>query len=232
MAEQAHKLPSFFDRQLADDIRGLAADYGVDDETEGVALCYGSMAWPDGSPEADIDMLIVEDPTETYTGEDRAAFTAGLIAVHQRTGRRLDEEVPYANKLFYSRAEIDAAFRHDMFPIDHSGHITIPDLSGMRKGDPYFSGRDMKLRLALNAFTSAHIFIAGSPATYRELSSGAAHSLNSLAQKLAATAGVVLESPDRARDLLVGPPGIDFKDYLGYRPDDPVFRAALAGTFR
>lgn len=207
------------------ELAGLVEDYGIGPDTEAAAIIYGSTART-ASPTSDLDILIVEkDPQPS---ERQQAFVRDFIDLHRRTGRTIDTEVPYENKLFYSLDEVHGSFAHAMF--ETSDGLAVPSLEGMQEGDPYFASPDMKLRLCFNAFTSAHLQLAGSRNFYAGLRSRARRSLGELVRQLTPSEQLSDNLQENLRRLI--PPGLDTKDYLGYYPTDTVFLDTLRAAVR
>ena len=211
-----------------DELRLQVQEYGISDESDAVAICYGSTIRARSSS-SDLDMLFVE--TAPKTVDKQQDFVASLIELHHRTGRLIDTEVPYDNKLFYSPAEIAESFAHTMF-LTEDNDLCIPSLVGMQEGDPYFASHNMKLRLAFNAFTSAHLLLAGSSRFYTTLRESAQKSLSVLVKRLAEHQGLVVNDLATAQHLLFAPDGIHPKDFLGYYPEDTAFQTCLRQALR
>jgi hypothetical protein len=220
MSYEAHKadfLPSFIP-----DLRTIIRQYGFTNEASAVAVCYGSSIRTD-SKVSDIDMLLAEP--QPLSGLKRKAFIDAFVRLHNDNGRQLDTEVPYDNKLFYTYDEIEESLTHSMLE-DEEGRIRIPNLSKLSSDDTYFNSRAMKLRLCFNAFTSTHIFIAGNRTIYNNLCKKAEVSLAALVERLSMQEQREISGIAAARQLLACE-GINYKDYLGYHPEDGFFNCCL-----
>ncbi|MFE9847718.1 hypothetical protein ACFYPN_02730 [Streptomyces sp. NPDC005576] len=180
---------------------GLLPDHG------GYALAYGSHATGTGRPTSDLDLL--------YTGHSplddivQAALTDNVVALHHRHGLNLDEEVPYAIKLYAT---------HDQ--VDHAA-----DLGGFRStwGTPpptvretwFLSTDEFRLRLIFNVLTTPHVFLAGDYASYRRHVRSARRSTATLAAAFTTPGGPL--TPRKAWEALwAAPDGRTGKDFLGY----------------
>lgn len=186
----------------------------------GYALAYGSHATGTGRPSADLDVL--------YTGTDQldvaemATLTADVVSLHHRHHLALDEEVPYAVKLYATHDQVaDAA-----------------GLGGFRStwGTPpptiretwYLSTDEFRLRLLFNILTTPHVFLAGDSAAYRRDARTARTSAALLARTLTAP-GRPPTLQESWKALWQAPDGRTGKDCLGYL-DAPHLRSVLAPT--
>ena len=205
-------------------LREVVAAYGLHNPEASFAICYGSTV-RSASETSDFDMLIVERTASPDAW--RAEFADRLVALHHTTGRQIDQEVPYENKLFYALGEVQASLSHEMFwSADESAAFSIPTFEGAQDNDPYFASPAMKQRLCLNALTSAHSFLGGNRVLYRGVQRAATVSLGYLAsqivgEKIAAT------SFDETCEFLAASGDARYKDFLGYTPEDGDFRRML-----
>lgn len=204
-------------------LRELVLGYGVNAHTESFALCYGSTARKNSSV-SDLDMLIVEDAPRSLSG--RSQFIHNLVALHQTSGRCIDTEVPYENKLFYGFNDLQDSFALSMFT-DSAGRWHVPLLKDLADDDAYFASRSMKLRLCLNAFTSTHVFIAGNQALYESVCAKAEDALFRVIKILARQEGIKKIDQEVACELLMSKDGNRYKDYLGYSPEDTTLMKTL-----
>jgi hypothetical protein len=173
---------------------------------DGYALAYGSHAMGTQGPTSDLDLL--------YTGRHQlttnqlAVLTDGVIALHRRCGMQLDEEVPFAVKLWATTDQVEQA----------------ATLEGFRSrwGKPpptvretwFLSTNDFRLRLVFNVLTSPHIFLGGNVTAYRDQVRTAERSAAQLAQALTGIGRPTL--PQAWAALWQAPDGRTGKDYLGY----------------
>ncbi|MFE4800282.1 hypothetical protein ACFRFL_35970 [Streptomyces sp. NPDC056708] len=132
---------------------------GLLPDTGGYALAYGFHASATQQPTSDLDLL--------YTGRhpldapQLAALTDHVIALHHRHGLRLDEEVPYAVKLYAAGDQVDQAAALAGF---QSCWGAPP--STVREAW-FLSTDDFRLRLVFNVLTSPHVFLGGNITAYR-----------------------------------------------------------------
>ncbi|MEK7152740.1 MAG: hypothetical protein AAB834_02230 [Patescibacteria group bacterium] len=195
---------------------------GLQDPANALAICYGSTV-RDGSTTSDLDMLIVERSASADAW--RTSFTESLISLHTATGRMIDLEVPYQNKLFYTVGELACSLSHTMFW--EGGAFAIKTFEGSADDDPYFASPDMKLRLGLNAFSSAHVFLGGNKAWHSQLGHAATISLGHLAAQIVGPAIETAPFTEIKAALVTSSDGASYKDFLGYHPADMQFSQAL-----
>ncbi|MGW2183126.1 hypothetical protein ACWCXX_34740 [Streptomyces sp. NPDC001732] len=176
-------------------------------DPDGYALAYGSHATNTHQPTSDLDLL--------YTGRhplddaDLAALTAAVVALHHRHGLDLDEEVPYAVKLYATSDQVDLA-------ATLAGFQTCWGTPPPTVREAWFLSTDtFRLRLVFNVLTSPHVFLGGNLTAYYRQVRTAERSAATLAQSLTAHDGPpTLQEAWTA--LWRAPDGRTGKDYLGY----------------
>ncbi|MFB7919394.1 hypothetical protein [Streptomyces sp. NPDC056061] len=175
--------------------------------TDGYALAYGSHATATHQPTSDLDLL--------YTGRhplddaDLTALTAAVVALHHRHGLHLDEEVPYAVKLYATGDQVDQAAALAGF---QSCRGTAPPTV---RETWFLSTDDFRLRLIFNVLTSPHVFFGGNITAYHRQVRSAERSAAALARSLTAHDGPPTLHEAWAA-LWQAPDGRTGKDYLGY----------------
>jgi hypothetical protein len=172
-----------------------------------IALSYGSSV--EGSETSDLDMLVVTD--KLPGDETKNRFIDGLKQLHKETGRSIDEEVPYDNKIFYTYDELEEALRLPFAQPTDPGSIDIRYLDQAHDDDPYFESLEMKQRLIFNALTSPNELLTGDQAIFVNATILARDSLSKLVAHLKSgddrpAKKILAESKD----------GVSGKDYLGY----------------
>lgn len=192
-------------------LRQLVAYHDLASKEGSFAISYGSSVR--GSETSDLDLLIVTKEPLASVDQDR--FIEGLIALHLASHRAIDEEVPYDNKLFYTHKEIREALELPFARPLHPGRIAIRYLDQADDDDAYFESNEMKQRLAFNALTSPHEFLAGDETTYLRVLMFAQQSFAKLVRHLCDG-----DPRDLDEMLRVSPDGIASKDYLGYTAID------------
>lgn len=112
-------------------------------------IIYGSNIFEEIS--SDLDLCIVG---ENITEQEKREIKEMVIQFHNSNKLKLDDEVPYNNKLFFSYEEIINAIIYNPFIID--GKINIRKI----QKDKYFlSSIEMRKRLIINILTTKHIMI-------------------------------------------------------------------------
>ena len=112
-------------------------------------IIYGSNIFEEIS--SDLDLCIVG---ENITEQEKWEIKEMVIQFHNSNKLKLDDEVPYNNKLFFSYEEIINVIIYNPFIID--GKINIRKI----QKDKYFlSSIEMRKRLIINILTTKHIMI-------------------------------------------------------------------------
>ncbi|MGW1659180.1 hypothetical protein [Streptomyces atratus] len=176
-------------------------------DTGGYALAYGSHATDTHQPTSDLDLL--------YTGRHPlddaglSALTAAVVALHHRQGLDLDEEVPYAVKLYATSDQVDQAAALAGF--QPSWGTAPPTVR-----ETWFLSTDaFRLRLVFNVLTSPHVFLGGDITAYHRQVRCAERSAAVLARSLTAHDGPPTLQEAWAA-LWQAPDGRTGKDFLGY----------------
>lgn len=176
-------------------------------DTGGYALAYGSHATGTHQPTSDLDLL--------YTGRhplddvDLRALTAAVVTLHHRHGLDLDEEVPYAVKLYATGDQVDQAAALAGFqPSWGTPPPTVRETWFLSTGH-------FRLRLIFNVLTTPHVFLGGNITAYQRQVRCAERSAAVLAQSLTAHDGPPTLQEAWAA-LWRAPDGRTGKDYLGY----------------
>lgn len=111
-------------------------------------IFYGSNIYNSSSSDLDV-CLVVKEISPVL----KVKMIKDTITFHKMNFLRVDEEIPFDNKLVYTFDEVDTFLSHNPFFID--GKIFISDV----KKDPIFlASREMKIRLLLNILTTDHRF--------------------------------------------------------------------------
>lgn len=112
-------------------------------------IIYGSNIFNINS--SDLDVCIIAD---NICEEDKMKITKKVIEFHHKYKLKIDQEVPYENKLIFSYQEIkDAIINH---PFINAGITTI---NPIMKTEEFLSSMEMRKRLILNILTTKHITI-------------------------------------------------------------------------
>ncbi|MFC8044706.1 hypothetical protein [Nocardia sp. NPDC057353] len=190
----------------------------------GYGLAYGSQAVEPDSSLADLDIVLV--------GENRpgAAEMSDLVAavsrIHEDFGLRVDTEVEYETKLFATYADIDHAVGLRCFPRSAGRLRPGPVITEI----DWLNSSDFAQRLALNALTSAHLFLGGNVHRYRVDSARAERALILLVSSMLGTEAFGVY--DAVQALTHGPDGTQGKDFLGYHRNARLYATVRAGLAR
>lgn len=112
-------------------------------------IIYGSNVFKANS--SDLDVCIIGD---NICEEDKKTIKEKVIEFHNKHNLRIDQEVPYENKLVFSYQEIKEAI------IDHpfmEKGITI--INPILKTKEFLASEEMRKRLIINILTTKHISI-------------------------------------------------------------------------
>ena len=112
-------------------------------------IIYGSNIFKANS--SDLDVCIIGD---NISEEDKKIIKEKVIEFHNKHNLRIDQEVPYENKLIFSYQEIKEAI------IDHpfmEKGITL--INPILKTKEFLASKEMRKRLIINILTTKHISI-------------------------------------------------------------------------
>lgn len=206
------------DESLAE-LHDYFASYLATDPEAYVCL-YGSSSYRPTSLMSDIDMFIATNHTVPSNNINELANF--IRDFHIRRRRKVDEEVPYANKIIYTSQERLGALDLSMFP---DGHV-VP----IQKTTEYLAGTEIKQRLFLNAMTTPHYIIGDNVQKYQAEKSAAERALTLL--------GISMQSDDLFSiddiysSLCVGPNGEFGESHLGYKINYPQVGVYLLRILR
>lgn len=114
-------------------------------------VLYGSTVF--GVKTSDLDLcFICKEPLPLSQFDILKEFTHDF---HLKKNLRIDEEVPYDNKLVYTYDFIESALTNSPFPF-YNGKYVIPSIE---KNSEFLNSLQMKKRLLLNILTVKHIII-------------------------------------------------------------------------
>lgn len=128
-------------------------------------ILYGSTVY--GINTSDLDICYLSDNELTKQRFERLKDLTR--AFHLENGLRIDEEVPYDNKLVYSNDMIKKAIENPPFPFVNNKFIINPIL----KDKNYLSSLEMSKRLLLNILTVRNNVLFGNEEKVKEFSNKA-----------------------------------------------------------
>ena len=176
------------------------------------AVCvYGSFA--SGCTTSDLDLFVAaDDPTR----EDMLVLQEGVVGAHKRHELRLDDEVPYENKLLASYQDVGKAVLLQGLDVSTAA-IRIPPIE---KTAEFLSSYSVRLRLLFNALTTPNIVIARDDGSLESAKDVAERSLLILAiNNVRSTRFTVHEL---IVSLLKSEAGDEGEMFLGYKEEEPV----------
>ena len=118
-----------------------------------IPILYGSSVF--GVNGHDLDMCFVSE--KTLLTEELEELINIIKFYHYKYNLSIDEEVPYQNKVVYSKNFIDDTFINGPFPIIN-GQYQIPKIV---KTKDFLSSTIMRKRLLLNVLTTKYIVLNG-----------------------------------------------------------------------
>lgn len=119
-------------------------------------IIYGSNIYNCSS--SDLDVCLI---TSEYNQSLRDEIIRMTKEFHLSNNLRIDEEIPFENKLIYSENEVLNTLEHSPFEFD--GETLIKDIVKTRE---FLSSIEMKKRLLLNILTTDHLTMGKSTEEY------------------------------------------------------------------
>lgn len=112
-------------------------------------IFYGSNIYDSNSSDLDVCILV-----NNISEKEKKDIILQTIRYHEENGLKLDEEVPYENKLIYTIFEVKKILSSN--PFKKNGKYFISDI---KKDNEFLSSKEMKVRLLLNILTTDHLVI-------------------------------------------------------------------------
>ncbi|QQG43312.1 MAG: nucleotidyltransferase domain-containing protein [Candidatus Daviesbacteria bacterium] len=172
------------------------------------ALIYGSFANGMRNVGSDVDLCVI---TEEFSMKELAALIRFILDLHSRNKLKVDNEVPFENKLMASYQDAEDASYMTGFEVRHE-QIIIPPVE---KSKNFLESRAVKLRLILNALTSPHIKMGNDLETYKKFKALAEKNTLLLAISLSFSDSFELDK--LLQSLMIGRRGEEGEMYLGYK---------------
>ncbi len=173
-------------------------------------LVYGSYASGHYCDTSDIDVFII---VEKYNSKDFTRSLNFLTDLHDRYNLKIDNEVPYVNKLIVSYKDVMRAIALDPFIYKEEKYYIPP----IRKSKKFLSSQEIRWRLILNALTSPHLFIYGNKKKYLSFKNDMEKSIVRLALGLVGTQKPTINN--LIKILLTSTHGERGEMYLGYKKE-------------
>lgn len=121
-------------------------------------IIYGSNIYDGNS--SDLDVCLI---TNNLSTKVQKKIIDSTIEFHRKNRLKLDEEVPFDNKLIYSTSDIDEALNYS--PFYKNKKVVINEIKKTKK---FLSSTEMKKRLLINILTTDHITIGKSTLEYEK----------------------------------------------------------------
>lgn len=128
-------------------------------------ILYGSTVY--GVNNSDLDICYLSDNELTKQRFERLKNLTKMF--HQENGLRIDEEVPYDNKLVYANHMVKKTIEEPPFPYINNKFIINPIL----KNKNYLSSLEMSKRLLLNILTVRNSVLFGNEEMVKDFSNKA-----------------------------------------------------------
>lgn len=119
-------------------------------------IIYGSNIYNENNSDLDVCLITIEN-----TPELQENIISETLKFHLKYNLKVDEEIPYSNKLIYTVDEIESALNNP--PFFYNGRVVINDII---KTKEFLSSKEMKQRLLLNILTTDHLTIGESTIDY------------------------------------------------------------------
>ena len=169
---------------------------------------YGSCLTSQFSDNSDLDIFIA---TKDYSVDDFKKIRDFIIDLHFRNNLKIDEEIPYKNKLVVLYKDIKDAISLEPF-IKNNHKYIVPPIKTTKK---YLQSREVRLRLILNALTSPNKFIYGNKLKYTRFKKEAEKAIIQLAYGLIGKKH--LSANEIIYSLTIGIHGEKNQSHLGYK---------------
>lgn len=171
---------------------------------------YGSYASGHHTETSDVDVFIA---IETHDERDFKGVCDFLIDLHTRHDLKMDDEVPYENKVLVSYDDVQHAIALDSF-IKSGEQYQVPPV---KKEKVFLASLEIRWRLILNALTSPHECVYGNKELYTTFKTSAEKSIARLARGLVKNGE---STPKKLLAVLVsGTKGEEGEMYLGYKKE-------------
>ncbi len=116
-------------------------------------IIYGSFATDNNTQKSDLDLFFIDDTTDS--DENFESLLCLVLDIHSRHGLKIDNEVPYKNKLIVNSLDLRKSLRSEGFNISNDD-LYIPEIE---KSHTFLNSYKVRLRLIFNAFTTPHIIL-------------------------------------------------------------------------
>jgi hypothetical protein len=169
---------------------------------------YGSQINSSKKLNSDIDVFFVLKNPKSI---DFKILEKKFIDFHKKNNLKIDNEVPYKNKLVVSYSDVSEAVKLKCFRKARGGFI-VPKI---RKSNSFLNSKEVRERIILYSLTAPHVFLGKDRSSYNNFKKEAQKNLMFLARDLLRhrkpSKEAILEI------LLRGNAGEEGELYLGYK---------------
>ncbi len=196
-------------KKLLSELENFLSDYFK--KRKYFVCVYGSFANGNRNKYSDVDVLVA---TNKYTNEDLSTIKKFILDLHKEKGLKIDNEVPFENKLIINYKDFDNAVNLKSFRLKN-GKFSVPEIVKTKK---FLGSNNIKLRLALNAITSPHFFLGNDKKTYWKYRYVGEKNIFALALYLSKNLSKITNpTKDNLTKILLGNDGRTGEMYLGYK---------------
>lgn len=190
-------------------------------QPEDFICVYGSSLYKDANSRSDVDLFLVNQDDTPIKPAALRSMANSIRNMHVRLGRKIDEEVPYENKLCYTPDEITGVLCFAGFVVNEASIMVPPVI----KDADFLNSPEVKARLALNALTTPHVAIGKMLHKYHRTKELAENSATLLAASV--VGNQEFDHQDLYDALAKGKNGEEGEMYLGYKTEFPAVESHL-----
>ncbi|MBI4215622.1 MAG: nucleotidyltransferase domain-containing protein [Parcubacteria group bacterium] len=172
------------------------------------AIVYGSFANGMRNADSDVDLCVI---TEEFSAKELTTLIQFILEFHSQNKLKVDNEVPFENKLIASYREAEDATYMAGLKISR-GQIVVPPVE---KNKDFLESIAVKLRLIFNALTSPHIVMGNDLEVYKRFKDIAEKNALLFAESLSLTENLNLDQ--LLQKLMTGQEEEEGEMYLGYK---------------
>ncbi len=195
---------------LINELKGFIKDNL--NKSEVFTIVYGSYAYGIQKNKSDLDIMVICNKINRNYIKKIKGF---VISLHKRHNLKIDNEIPYENKLLVSKKIFERGLSGDGFEYKNR-RFYIPPIKKTKK---FLSSKKIVMRLALNAMTSKNIFINGDHKYYKKMKERA---IISLIKIVSSARGKIEINPKKFVELIIGDKDKIGEMYLGYKNNNII----------
>lgn len=197
--------------ELLDDLKKTVSK-AMNPDSKDLLILYGSAAC--GKTTSDFDFCFVR---ETPRAGDAARIEQAALNFHHKNGLKVDEEVPYSNKLLYSKKDLVQAVYFGPFEKKDG----LPQIDPIEKTPEFLSSPQIKKRLLFNMMTTPSRLLLGDEALFNRYKTVAFETLVDIMFSYE-HALPMSQQGLLSRLLTDSRSGRSGEDFLGYKKEKPA----------